>query len=327
MYQVWIARYQSLGLIVKVTDLDFIYISYDEPNAEENYLDLLSKNNRAKRIDGVKGFDRAHRQAAEIADSDFVVIIDGDNRVVKDFMNETIEESELLPNRVISWSGKNVINGLIYGNGGIKIWPKKLLVDLDCHDSGKGSDWCFQIPYFQMNDWFSYSYCNASPYQAFRAGFREGVKLTLDLNGERFLGMLSNISVIPEVNRRRLLSWMCVGADVVNGRLANYGARLGFLKSICEQHFDVNVISDFEWIESYWNGDMAHARDGHYIEHLKQMGIDIEKITGLPISELNEDQSKLAKQLTFNPKRAGLMIPAKNENDQFVKESNESKKL
>jgi hypothetical protein len=314
---------------MKIADLDFVYISYDEPNAEENYHDLLSKKADAKRVDKVKGFDKAHQRAGEIATTEFVVIVDGDNRVVKELFFPTAEIAEdlLKPNQVISWSSKNVINGLIYGNGGLKIWPRDLLKTLDCHDSGKGNDWCFQIPYFQMNDWYSYSFCNASPFQAFRAGFREGIKLTLNLEGQRFPEMLSNINVIPEVNIRRLLAWMNVGSDAVNGRLANYGARLGFLKSVCEEDFDINVISDFGWIDQYWNNEMSYVKEGFYHDHLYEMGRDIEKITGLPVCELNEDQSKLAKQLIFNPKRVGLMIPANSENDQTVKESSKSKEL
>ena len=44
---------------VRVSDLDFVYISYKEPNKEENWADLLSKVPWAKRVDGVVGFDSA----------------------------------------------------------------------------------------------------------------------------------------------------------------------------------------------------------------------------------------------------------------------------
>ena len=42
----------------KVLDLDFVFISYKEPNCEENYADLLNKVPWAKRVHGVKGFDK-----------------------------------------------------------------------------------------------------------------------------------------------------------------------------------------------------------------------------------------------------------------------------
>ena len=40
-------------------EIDIIYPSYDEPNAEQNYTDLLSKVPWAKRIHGIKGSDAA----------------------------------------------------------------------------------------------------------------------------------------------------------------------------------------------------------------------------------------------------------------------------
>ena len=45
----------------RITDLDFVYISYKEPNKEQNWADLKSKVPWAKRVDGVKGFDSAHK--------------------------------------------------------------------------------------------------------------------------------------------------------------------------------------------------------------------------------------------------------------------------
>ena len=46
---------------IRVTDLDFVFISYTEPNKEENWADLKNKVPWAKRVDGVKGFDSAHK--------------------------------------------------------------------------------------------------------------------------------------------------------------------------------------------------------------------------------------------------------------------------
>ena len=71
---------------VRVTDLDFVFISYTEPNKEENWADLKSKIPWAKRVDGVKGFDSAHKAAAEKAETDFFISVDGDNIVDESFL-------------------------------------------------------------------------------------------------------------------------------------------------------------------------------------------------------------------------------------------------
>ena len=45
-----------MGDRVRVSDIDFVFISYNEPNKEENYADLVNKVPWAKRVDGVDGF-------------------------------------------------------------------------------------------------------------------------------------------------------------------------------------------------------------------------------------------------------------------------------
>ena len=67
-----------------ISDFDVIYISYDEPNAEKNWADLLSKCPWAKRVHGVKGFDAAHNKAGEISETHRLVTVDGDNTVRQD---------------------------------------------------------------------------------------------------------------------------------------------------------------------------------------------------------------------------------------------------
>ena len=51
--------------IIPITEFDIVYISYDEPNAEQNYANLLEKCPWAKRSHGVWGSDAAHKAAAE----------------------------------------------------------------------------------------------------------------------------------------------------------------------------------------------------------------------------------------------------------------------
>ena len=52
-------------MLHKISEFDFIFLSYDEPNAEMLYADLLDKVPWAKRVHKVKGFDSAHRACAD----------------------------------------------------------------------------------------------------------------------------------------------------------------------------------------------------------------------------------------------------------------------
>jgi hypothetical protein len=75
------------------TPLDYttVFLSYDEPNCEENYQHLLSLNPNALRVHGVKGSDKAHKEVAKLSKSQSVIIVDGDNFVKPSFYNTTIE--------------------------------------------------------------------------------------------------------------------------------------------------------------------------------------------------------------------------------------------
>ena len=108
-----------MGARVRVSDLDFVYISYLEPNREENWADLKNKVPWAKRVDGVKGFDSAHKAAAELAETDFFISVDGDNILDESFLLQTLDWDKTNPKAVHRWRAKNNVNGLIYGNGGL----------------------------------------------------------------------------------------------------------------------------------------------------------------------------------------------------------------
>jgi hypothetical protein len=73
---------------INVLDCDIIYLSYDEPNAEKNYADLLTKVPWAKRIHGVEGSDAAHKACAKISDTERFITVDGDNIIKPGFIQK-----------------------------------------------------------------------------------------------------------------------------------------------------------------------------------------------------------------------------------------------
>ena len=174
-------------MIINVPDCDVIYLSYDEPNAEKNYADLLTKVPWAKRVHGVDGSDKAHKACAKISDSQRFITVDGDNIVKPEFINQSVTfvPGTDLTKKVISWAGYNNINGLMYGNGGIKCWDKNAVLDMKTHENADLNnvkaqvDFCWDLDYVQLNDCMSLVENNYTPQQAWRAGFREGVKMCL----------------------------------------------------------------------------------------------------------------------------------------------------
>ena len=154
----------------------------------ENYADLLTKVPWAKRVHGVEGSDAAHKACAELCETDRFITVDGDNTIRQEFINQVLDFDEHtdLEQSVISWCGKNSINGLLYGNGGLKCWPKEYVLDMRTHENADPNnkqaqvDFCWDLQYIQQKVATQYVHNNATPQQAWRAGFREGVKLALD---------------------------------------------------------------------------------------------------------------------------------------------------
>ena len=302
--------------IFKVIDQDIIYLSYDEPNAEKNYANLCSKVPWAKRVHGVKGSDSAHKACANISETERFITIDGDNVIDENFLNQTFnltnhEDAKWnritdINNCVISWSAQNVINGLIYGNGGIKCWPKKKVLEMRTHEHADPNnphaqvDFCWDLEYVQMNSCCSKIMNNASAKQAWRAGFREGVKMALDRgikpsSKEEFLKL-------HQKNLHRLYIWLMVGADVENGLWAIYGAREGLYKTMCTDWDFVNV-RDFEWLNNYWNNITVTEED--LLEEIEAIGETIKYELDLPIGviPLDAGASKFFKTVYQNPPR------------------------
>ena len=301
---------------IDVTELDIFYISYDEPNCEENWADLLNKVPWAKRVHGVKGFDAAHKQCAEQSETDRFITVDGDNIVMDEFFENTLDFPEKdhdgndISESIFSWNAKNLLNGLVYGNGGLKCWPKQYTLGINTHEAatdGEGMEFCWKLNYIQMNDIFSEVHQTASPFQAFRAGFREGVKLSLD-QGARVKPQEFR-DKIWYGNFNRLNVWCNIGTDVENGWWAIYGARLGCEKTVLSD-WDTNLISDYDWFKEFFEKERI-AIDGE--DHLQSKTIDIgnrlnEEVQDMMLFDPNDQMSKFFKATFVNPKRWGAMV-------------------
>ena len=302
----------------KPIEYDIIYLSYDEPNAERNYADLCKKIPWAKRVHGVKGSDAAHKACAELSETDRFITVDGDNIIDEKFLSKEFDltdhedahwnQSSELEHCVISWSAQNVINGLIYGNGGIKCWPKKKVLEMKTHEAADPSnphaqvDFCWDLEYIQMNSCYSNIMNNATPQQAWRAGFREGVKMALDRgvkpsNKEEFLKLHWK-------NLHRLYIWLMVGTDVDNGLWAIYGARKGLLLTMCTDWNFVNV-RDFEYLNDYWNKTLETVSEENVLAENEKLGNLLISNLNLPISTtpLDANQSRFFKTVYQNTAR------------------------
>jgi hypothetical protein len=290
---------------IKIIEQDIIFLSYDEPNAEKNYSDLCSKVPWAKRVHGVKGSDAAHKACAALSDTEYFVTVDADNIIDPEFLNVEIDLDELglTPDHVFSWCGSVFVNGLRYGNGGLKLWTRNFVNNMRTHENSDPDDikgkveFCFDDKYYQFNDNYSESYTNGSPFQAWRAGFREGVKMSLD-QGSR----VDDIKKIWWQNHHRLLVWCSVGADVENGMYSILGAREGAALTNCTD-WDYANVRDFDWLTTYWKEHYENADPAVLTEQVNFYGRELRDKCGLDIANLDPAGSKFVKTIYNNTPR------------------------
>lgn len=195
-------------------DIDVVFISYHEPNAEENWQRLLTKVPNAKRVNGVTGILEAHKAAAELATTDLFYAVDGDAYIVDDF------EFDFIPDifersYAHVFKSVNPINRLEYGYGGVKLLPKNIVL---AAAGGKIDITTSLGCNFNIVDQISnITAFNCDEFSAWRSAFRECAKLSA--------GVISNSDA--DENRQRLHMWQTIGADQPYGPDAIRGAILG----------------------------------------------------------------------------------------------------
>lgn len=293
----------------KVIDCDIVYLSYDEPNAEENYADLVKKVPWAKRVHGVDGSDSAHKACARLAETERVIVIDGDNTIDPKFLEQEInfKDEVDLSKCVISWGARNSINNLIYGNGGIKCWPTQLVLDMKTHENAEQGnsktqvDFCWDINYVQMAECMSLVHNNATPHQAWRAGFREGVKMGL-LEGSK-ADPINFVKQVHWKNFQRLMIWMHIGNDVKNGIWAIYGARQGCYMTNCTD-WDYTQVRDFKWLNDFWNNHESKISEDMLPYEIMGIGETLKHELNIDIADMfTDEQSRFFKSMYTNPPR------------------------
>lgn len=275
-----------------IKDADIIFISYDEPNAEYNWSALKAQRPDAKRVDKIKGFDAAHKEAAKLSSTEYFVTIDGDSLVNNKFFTHSFD---LIKNiHTYSWDSRNYINDLIYGNGGAKLWNKEYTLNMQTHELSKNSiDFCWNTGYLNIHgkDIFTITCQNSSPFQAFRAGFREGVKLSL-FNGIKL--KCNFTEKLDPISLRNLKIWMTIGVDVENGEYAIYGARLGTYMVYFED-FDFTNINNYDWLLDFYKNQNIEKSISNRYNLLTKLNNGL----GLGLAELDAEQSKFFKNLNM----------------------------
>jgi hypothetical protein len=292
---------------IDIADLDCIFLTYDEPRREEFWIKIKNMVPWAVRVDGVKGSDAAHKAAAAASNTERFILIDGDNMPDPEFFNKTLVYStEEHEQAVYRWRARNHINGLMYGNGGLSSWTRTFVNRMRTHEATDGRtetqvEFCFDPLYWPMHDCYSNTYPSGSAFQAWRAGFREGVKMCLQRGRKPTVAEFKN-QVLRNLDH--LTIWHNIGADAEYGEWAMAGSRQGTYMTMLT-NWDHTLVQDFNALAELWK--TVEESQPRILSN--QLGPELGTQLDLPMAILESEQSAFFKyHYRSNWHNRGVMV-------------------
>lgn len=217
---------------------DIVFISYNEPNAEDNWKLLNLRFPIARRVRNVKGIHQAHIAAAKRSFTKMFWVVDGDARILDTF-NFNYSVSEWDEKTVHVWHSLNPINGLTYGYGGVKLLSKKLTESMDINTTDMTTS--ISSNFLSIPEISNITEFNTDPFNTWKSAFRECVKLSSKIINRQN----------EEDTLYRLKTWCTVGDDKPYGEYAIAGALTGneYGSKYKDNLEMLSKINDWEWLE------------------------------------------------------------------------------
>ena len=223
---------------------DVVFISYHEPFAVERFADLVPRlrGNKIFWIKDIKGIHQAHIEAAKTATTDMFYVVDADAIIENTFkFDHYIPHYDFNAKQTVHvWQSRNPVNGLEYGNGGVKLLPRHLTMDMDLSKPDMTTS---------ISKWFrpmqsvsNINGFNTDPFNTWKSAFRECAKLA-----SRVIERQQD-----EETQYRLKVWCEDSSDenAIDG--ANAGKEYGIKhKTDLET---LKKINDFAWLKEQFDG-------------------------------------------------------------------------
>ena len=225
---------------------DIIFLSYNEPLAAERFEKLQQRVSElatvSKRkpnliwVKDIEGIFNAHQEASNRVTSNMFWVVDGDADVVDSFdfsyMPDVYDEEV-----VHVWNSINLINGLEYGYGGVKLFPTQMVRDATTWGLDFTTGLSSRFKAIPENS--CYTRFNTDAYSTWRSAFRECVKLSLNEDTD---------------SKERLDAWLHPNPDADFRHDAKRGAEeaVAFAKENKDNTEVLLNINDFDWLKKQY---------------------------------------------------------------------------
>jgi hypothetical protein len=172
-----------------------------------------------------------------IVDADAIVLDSFDFSYIPDITNQ---------DTVYVYTSINPINGLEYGNGGVKLFPRLATVNMDTttNDMSTSISDKFKV----VDEISNIAAFNVNEFSTWRSAFRECAKLS----SETIKGQ------VDDETNERLRIWTTVGKDKPFGEYCIKGASDGMEFGL-SNGADLNLINNFDWLKEQFD-DLMERR-------------------------------------------------------------------
>jgi len=220
---------------------DIFHLSYKETYADDTYSSLKEKFPWARRVKGVKGIFNAHQQCSRQAYTEMFYVVDADADLNSNF-DFSYKPDIYDLDKIHVWRCQNPVNDLVYGYGGVKLFPTAPLKNatdwhIDFTTSVGGSNKFRPMPAVSNTTRF-----NTDPFNTWKSAFRECTKLSSKIiEGQK-----------DHETDARLNIWCTEGESKPHGKYAIHGAKEGrdFGLKYRNDSAKLNLINDFEWLKT-----------------------------------------------------------------------------
>jgi hypothetical protein len=244
--QVYDYPYIDKQNILKDPEQDIIFISYDEPNADENWNILFSKFPQARRLHGVQGMEKALLKAAEMSNTDWYYAVFAKTELHPDFDFKFSPDLFQQPKHYI-FHAENPLNGLRYGHMGVVLYNCGIVKNM----KEFGIDYTMSALHEVVPKVSAIARFNSNPYQTWRTAFREAGKLA------QFCDEKDNVE-----NQYRLDIWTSE-AEGVYSEWCLQGARDGvmFYRENKDDKTQLKNAFNWVWLREYFTDLYKNAED------------------------------------------------------------------
>lgn len=219
-------------------NLDIIYISNGESNAEEMYKHLVNVTGKEiKRVQNINGRDNAFKIAAEMSSTPWFFKIPAKLKINEKFNWEWQPDYLQGPKHYI-FHAKNLVTGLEYGHMAMVAYNKRLVLDTEL----QGLDFTLSQPHDVIPLLSGTAYYNADPLMTWRTAFREVIKLKDDL--------VKNDSIESEY---RLHIWLTVATgDYAEFSIMGAKDAIEYYAKVNGEYTELMRSFDWDWLKEYW---------------------------------------------------------------------------